>query len=77
MIFSLYRCLKSGNEHFHEIGQLTEMESEYYHYLRFINGDEIIFTREEVSALNYIDTNTNQAYEEVTQEQHEFMELFK
>lgn len=77
MIFSLYRCLKSGNEHFHEIGQLIDMESEYYHYLRFVNGDEIIFTREEVDGLNCIDTNTNQCWTEVTAEQQEFMELFK
>ena len=73
MVFKLYRCLKSESCHFHEIGHLFDMESEYYHYLKFSNCDEEIFSREEVQAINCIDTTSNQYWNKVTEEQIEFI----
>ena len=49
------------------------MESEYYHYLQFVDGDIEILTKEEVDAINIIDTNTKQSWIKVTEEQYEFI----
>lgn len=73
MRIKLYRCLKPESIHFFELGNLFDMESEEYHYLRFADKKEEILSRNEVCAINYIDTKSNKAYEEVTEEQEEFV----
>lgn len=75
MILKLYRCLKPESSHFYELGNLIDMESEYYHFLRFLNGDEEIFAKEEVGAINCIDTIEKTSYNQVTDEQREWIIL--
>ena len=77
MILKLYRCLKPESNHFFEIGNLIDTESDYYHFLKFSDGAEENLTREEVQAINVIDTETKQSYDEVTQEQLEYLEEIK
>ena len=73
MIYKLYRCLKPESVHFYQLGNSVDMESEYYHYLQFVDGDIEILTKEEVDAINIIDTNTKQSWIKVTEEQYEFI----
>lgn len=77
MILKLYRCLKPESNHFFEIGNLIDMESGYYHDLCFADKTEETLTEEEVQIINYIDTETKQSYNEVTEEQIEYLEGLK
>ena len=77
MILKLYRCLKPESNHFWEIGNLIDMESEYYHILQFSDKVEATLTREEVEAINCIDTIKNMSYMPVTDEQEDYLRKLK
>ena len=73
----LVRCLRPESIHFYEIGKEIDCESEYYYDIKFINGDIITLTKEELEFVNFIDFNKKQCWNEITEEQQLFIDLFE